>query len=63
MAVSTGDERDDYDLVDLVGGSLLLTKPDLPHEGHQVVEEILLDDLLVIPAGHGAEVYVEFLAG
>src|SRR5205814_3050088 len=36
---------------------------DLLHEGHEVVEEVLLDDLAVVPAGDGAEVDLEGLTG
>src|SRR5207249_7100382 len=37
-------------------------KPDLLHERDQVVKEVLLDDLPIVPAGHGAEIHIELLA-
>src|SRR5579863_6851256 len=58
-----------YDLPGDAGGELRQderdsrTQADLAHESHQVVEEVLLDDLSVaIPAGNGAEIHVERLA-
>src|SRR5579859_1929172 len=40
-----------------------LPQANLPHEGYQIVEEVLLDDLSIVPPGDRAEVDFEFLAG
>jgi hypothetical protein len=41
----------------------LVAESDLLHERDQVVEEVLLHDLSVVPAGNGAEVHLERPAG
>src|SRR5687768_15377299 len=44
------------------GGGGLLAQADLLHEGDQIVEEVLLDDLPVVPPGDRAEIDLERLA-
>jgi hypothetical protein len=40
-----------------------LRQPDLLHQGHLVIEELLLNDLPVLPVGYGAELYFELFPG
>src|SRR6266700_2151177 len=44
-------------------GGLSAGETDLLQEGDQVVKEILLHNLPLVPARHGAEIHIERLAG
>ena len=39
------------------------TDPELLHHTHQVIEEVLLDNLAIVPTGDGTEIHLEGFSG